>query len=113
MKVPGIFESDHNSTAGFRLGCVSTSGGESARGRVEWHADAHIVDCQLEEECAQLLGTQLAGDVAQRQFIGDQCWLFDPASALLRPVVVGVFIVEPNENGFIDGHRLQVDQRPS
>lgn len=64
--VPGIFERDHNSTAGFRLGSVSTGGGESARGRVEGHADAHVVDSQLEEERAQLLSAQLAGDVAQR-----------------------------------------------
>ena len=54
---PGIFEGDDDSAARFRLGSVSTSSTESTRRRVERHADAHIVDGELEEESAQMLGS--------------------------------------------------------
>ena len=47
------------------------------------------------------------------QFVGHGMGFFDPAAALLRPVLVGVFVVEPDEDGLVDGHRLQVNERAS
>ena len=47
------------------------------------------------------------------QFVGQGRGVFDPAAALLRTVLVRVIVVEPDEDGLVDGHRLQVNERAS
>ena len=65
---------------------------EAGRGRVEGHAENHVVQSQLEEERAQTRNSyaQLAGQLAQLvQFVDYGRGVFDPAAGLALSTATG------------------------
>ena len=63
-----------------------------------------------------MLRAQLAGDLRQRDLLqnllsSDQHLLVQ-VEPLLGPVLPGILVAEPEEDGSVDGHWLKEDERP-
>lgn len=80
------------------------------------NAEADVLDIELKEQGPNVLGAEAAGELAEGNLLQDllrgRQHLLVERQSLLRPVLPGVLVAEPEEDGAIHRDRLDEDQRP-